>query len=167
MRKNRQKGDTEMGENEFVAITTQEQFDNAIKERLSRESQKHQKAIDELKATHQKELEELKASLSTNEELEQLKKSNADLQLQINSFSDSKKANDLELFKVKSAYAKGLGEMVEFIHGTTEEEITTAIDKLHNLTMNQSRVVFTASKDDGKIEDDSRSGLTELVRSLK
>lgn len=106
---------------EFKAITTQEEFDNAIKSRLAREESK-------IRAQYADYDDLKKAQEAFNTEKE---KYESDMQAKINDLTsqltkanETIKKNDIQNMKTKIAYETGLpAGMANRISGETEDEI--------------------------------------------
>ena len=123
---------------DFKEITTQEEFDERIKERISRAEKKVRDeyanwlkpdALDALKAEHAQEIEKLKASHA-----EALKKYEG---YDEKFTAQETKIHDLETsaLKTKIAMAKKLPmDAVEFLQGDDEKSITESADKLSKLS---------------------------------
>lgn len=106
---------------EFKPINTQEEFDIAIKDRISRERKKFEGYLSP------EQVEELKKASSNSEELEALKNTNASLKGRIKDFERkeliSKVLNDNGLPTSAS----------EFLKGETEEELNNSAVSLKSL----------------------------------
>lgn len=123
---------------DFKEITTQEEFDERIKERLSRAEKKVREeyasytapdALESLKASHAKEIEDLKTSHA--KEMEKYAGYDEKFTAQ------STKIHELETsaLKTKIALAKKLPmDAIEFIQGDDEKSITESADKLSKLS---------------------------------
>lgn len=123
---------------DFKEITTQEEFDERIKERISRAEKKVRDeyanwlkpdALDALKAEHAKEIEKLNASHA-----EALKKYEG---YDEKFTAQATKIHELETsaLKTKIAMAKKLPmDAVEFLQGDDEKSITESADKLSKLS---------------------------------
>lgn len=123
---------------DFKEITTQEEFDERIKERLSRAEKKVREeyanyvapdALESLKASHAKEIEALKTSHA--KEMEKYAGYDEKFTAQ------STKIHELETsaLKTKIALAKSLPmDAIEFIRGDDEKSITESADKLSKLS---------------------------------
>lgn len=115
---------------EFKPINTQEEFDNAIKDRISRERKKFEGYLSP------EQVEELKKASSNSEELEALKNTNASLEGRIKDFERK------ELIS-KVLNNNGLPTSAsEFLKGETEEELNNSAVSLKNL--------FPKEKEDGQ-----------------
>lgn len=114
---------------EFKAITTQEEFDAAIKDRLAREVAKYadydalkaaQKELTELK---EKKLEEKLATLQAD--FDKAKTSLADHDKIVSELTSRATAAEHKLKQREIAHAAGIPvELAERINGATEEEMT-------------------------------------------
>ena len=123
---------------DFKEITTQEEFDERIKERISRAEKKVRDeyanwlkpdALDALKAEHAQEIEKLNASHA-----EALKKYEG---YDEKFTAQATKIHELETsaLKTKIAMAKKLPmDAVEFLQGDDEKSITESADKLSKLS---------------------------------
>lgn len=108
---------------EFTPINTQEEFDNAIKERLAREKKKYEgymspDDVQALKDTY---------STSNSEELEKLKAENASLKEQVTGFSRK------ELLSKVVSENKLPSSATQFLQGETEEELNASAKALAEL----------------------------------
>lgn len=120
---------------EFKVIETQEQFDNAISERIARIKDKHSAELEELKTSNSKQVEELKSSNSKQlEEIESLKSKLENAAANSEQISDLKsKLATYERESVKTKVAIELGipyELSSKLSGNTEEEIREDAEKL-------------------------------------
>lgn len=152
---------------DFKAINTQEEFDNAIKDRLARAenkireeykawispddqaktAEKYKAEIENLKAAHSKELEKYAG----------YDQKFADFESKIHGYEVSN-------LKMRIAQEKKLPpESVEFLQGEDEESITQSADRLANLT--HSTFGFTRNTESPK--NDKDSAWRELSESLR
>ncbi len=123
---------------DFKEITTQEEFDERIKERISRAEKKVRDeyanwlkpdALDALKAEHAKEIEKLNASHA-----EALKKYEG-YDEKFTAQETKIHALETSALKTKIAMAKKLPmDAVEFLQGDDEKSITESADKLSKLS---------------------------------
>ena len=126
-----------MDKDEFKAITTQEAFDAAIKERIKREKEAYTAEQAELKEANsnlKKQLEELQKTLE-----EETKKSStstktiSDLTSQVNGYK-------LAALKARIAHEKGIPyELAERLHGDTEEDLQKDADILQSVIGSQAK----------------------------
>jgi hypothetical protein len=107
----------------FTPINTQEEFDDAIKERLAREKKKYEgymspDDVQALKDTY---------STSNSEELKNLKEENTSLKQQVAGF------NRKELLNKVAADNKLPSSAAQFLKGETEEELNESAKALAEL----------------------------------
>ena len=150
---------------EFKPINTQEEFDNAIKDRISRERKKFEGYLSP------EQVEELKKASSNSEELEALKNTNASLEGRIKEFERkeliSKVLNDNGLPTSAS----------EFLKGETEEELNNSAVSLKNLFPKEKEeeqkykapapTTPTPKNDKGAVVDGVEKHFMELNPTLK
>lgn len=152
---------------DFKEITTQEEFDERIKERLSRAEKSIRKeyesyiapeALEKLKATHSKEIEDLKASHT--KEMEKYAGYDEKFTAQ------TAKIHELETsaLKTKIAMSKKMPfEAIEFIQGDDEESITKSADKLCELSAPQRSTIVGFTRN---TESPSDSDVDASYRAL-
>lgn len=105
----------------FTPINTQEEFDNAIKDRIAREKKKYEGYMSP------DEIEALKGQLSKTEELEKLKNRNTELE-------DKLKGFERNSLLSKVAEENGLPKnAAQFLKGDTEEELEESAKALADL----------------------------------
>ena len=152
---------------DFKAINTQEEFDNAIKDRLNRAENKireeykswispddQEKALKAYKA----DIENLKAAHS--KELEKY----AGYDQKFAEYESKIHGYEVSALKAKIAQEKKLPpESVEFLQGEDEESITQSADRLASLT--HSTFGFTRNTENPK--EDKDSAWRELSQSLR
>lgn len=150
---------------EFKPINTQEEFDIAIKDRISRERKKFEGYLSP------EQVEELKKASSNSEELEALKNTNASLEGRIKDFERkeliSKVLNDNGLPTSAS----------EFLKGETEEELNNSAVSLKSLFAKEKEeepkyrapapTTPTAKNDKGGVVDGVEKRFMELNPTLK
>ena len=118
---------------EFKKIETQEQFDEAIKDRLAREAKKYEgymspDDVAKLNEDYSKKIDELtKSSTDYTSQIESLNKSIAEKDNQIKNYETNS-------VKMRIALSAGLPfEMASRLNGSTEEEIKADADNLVKL----------------------------------
>lgn len=153
---------------DFKEITTQEEFDERIKERLSRAEKKIREeysgymSVDDvkiLKADHAKEIEKLKASHA--DELKKYEGYDEKFTAQ------ATRIHELETsaLKTKIAMAKKLPmDAVDFLQGDDEKSITESADRLSKLSA-PTNVGFTRNTESGT-DTSSEAMYRELAQSL-
>lgn len=153
---------------DFKEITTQEEFDERIKERLSRAEKKIREeysgymSVDDvknLKADHAKEIEKLKASHA--DELKKYEGYDEKFTAQ------ATRIHELETsaLKTKIAMAKKLPmDAVDFLQGDDEKSITESADRLSKLSA-PTNVGFTRNTESGT-DTGSEAMYRELAQSL-
>lgn len=155
---------------EFTPITTQEAFDNAIKERLERERSASAKKYEGYASPE--EIEKLKTDYSStiaklNATAEENAKKYADFDNQIKSRDEKIKAYETDSVKTRIALENGIPyEMVSRVQGTTVEEITADCKALSNFIGNSKQVAPLANHEP-KEEDAKSSAIRKLAKGLK
>lgn len=153
---------TKKEEGGFKAITSQEQFDSAIKERLARQERKFSEATAELQKALDSATSERDA-LSAKLEEASAKYSGVDEQLaQLQA-----KVKDYEADSVKTRIAREVGlpyEMRDRLRGETEDELLADAQALaamlpKNVTRKSTEIIPTA-------DDDSKASLREMLKNL-
>lgn len=154
---------------EFKTITTQEEFDTTIKDRLDRHEKKIREEYkgwmspDEVKGLRETFDRDLKSLQDTHKkELEKYA-----------GYDDKFKAQEAEInslkigaLKVKIANDKRLPmEAVDFLQGDSEETITESADRLSRLTGNAFSG-FTRNTETDKAIDAKERELRELARKF-
>lgn len=122
----------------FTVIETQEQFDNAIKERLNRQNEKHAAELAELNAkyadydTLKASAEEASAKVSElTAEIEANKAGSEEFKTKIAEYEAKIKQYETDSVKTKVAAELGLTfQAIEFLKGETEEDIRASAEKL-------------------------------------
>lgn len=146
----------------FKAITTQEQFDSAIKERLARQEKKHSEATAELQKALDSATSERDA-LSAKLEEASAKYAGFDEQLaQLQA-----KVKEYETDSVKTRIAKDAGlpyEMRDRLRGETEEELVADAQALaallpKNVTRKSTETIIGA-------DDEEKASLREMLKTL-
>lgn len=124
---------------EFKAITTQEEFDEAIKERLARQKESILKQFtdySEVKSKNvdlEKELTELKKSLESSTS------SKTELEKQIEELTGKVKAHDLSSLKIKYALENGIPyHLAGRISGDDEDSIKADAQSLSDFFKSQT-----------------------------
>lgn len=157
---------------EFKAITTQEEFDSMVKERLDRQAKK---TADEVKKTFDGWLSPDDVKAKTEELEKQLADKEAKLgesKAAYDKLSAEKKA--LELDRAREAAARDAGLPFELAHrlsGATPDELKTdaeALAKLVNAKQSEPYVqpLFHADKAD-TAQNSSDGALLSMLRELK
>lgn len=127
---------------EFTPITTQAEFDAAIRERINRQNEKHKNELNEIRekyadydalkeasSGYQIQIDDLTAKLQEANE----KVVGYDSQIaQMNSQIDVYKL-DIAKHKVASEFALS-NDAIDFLSGTSEDELRTNAEKLSKLT---------------------------------
>lgn len=156
---------------EFTPIETQEAFDAAIKDRLNRQTEKHNAEIENLKARFA--------------DYETLKTSNAELLAKAEGMSkkaaeeaekcagyDSKVAEyeaKIKQYELKDLKAKIAGEVgltneaIDFLQGETEEDIRASAEKLQKIV---PRPVAPLANSDRPEPNAERAAMKELTKNL-
>ncbi|EGR92927.1 capsid assembly scaffolding protein Gp46 family protein [Streptococcus oralis] len=149
---------------EFKPITTQEEFDNAIKERLSREKSKHSD-YDQLKS-RVTELEKENVGLKSTIEANRQSKEDADKQLEEmqNQISNYETAS----LRTRIALQHGLPyDLADRLQGTDEASFKADAERLAGFMKPVSKVAPIKSTEPIiPKEDDDRAMVRNLVQSL-
>lgn len=126
---------------EFNPITTQEQLDSLIKERINRLNEKHQKELDEFK-TKYSDYDELKTnSLNYSNDLEKLQKKVSDYETQIKEMDTKVKAYELHSVKQQIAIDAGIPlALADKLSGTTTEELRKDAEQMASYVVKDVRV---------------------------
>lgn len=116
---------------EFEPITSQEQLDGILKDRLARKDAQHEKTMADMQAKYS-DYDELKAKIADYEG------KIAEKAKEYDGIIAEKDAiiKGYEVEKIKSSIATQYGlkpEAVEFLTGDTEEEITASAEKLSQI----------------------------------
>lgn len=90
-----------MGDNGFAPITTQEEFDEAIKKRLAQQERKHKDEMAAAEAQHRDELERLKSE--QKKELDEAKAKIKEQEGQIAKAAELKKQSEEQAAKIRAA----------------------------------------------------------------
>ena len=154
-----EKGDMRMSE--FKPITTQEEFDNAIKERLSREKSKYSD-YDQLKS-RVAELEEENVGLKSTIEASNQSKADADKQLE-------KQIAGYETASLRTRVALQHGlpyDLADRLQGTDEESLKADAERLAGFMKPVSKIAPVKSTEPiVPKEDDDRAMVRNLVQNL-
>lgn len=147
---------------EFKAITTQDEFDAAIKSRLTRAEaaavkkyegwispEDHAKALDDLKKAH---AEELGKYSGLQAQIDKLTKENGELKV-----SGWKQA--------ALSRAKLPAEYLEFIQGSDEKAINESADKLAKLAGETGKTGFTKNTDAAGGNSGAWSSVLQSIKS--
>lgn len=155
---------------EFKTITTQEEFDMAIKDRLERADRKVRDEFkgwmspDEVKGlrdSFQKDLKDLKDAHSKEME----KYSGYDDRFKAQ--EDEIKSLKVSAMKVRIATEKKLPmEAIDFLQGDSEETISESADRLSRLTGPSAFTGFTRNTEKDMADDPKERGIRELARKF-
>ena len=148
---------------EFKPITTQEEFDAAIKERLSREKAKYSD-YDQLKSRVE-ELEKENGGLKSTIEATNQSKADADKQLEDlqNQISGYEMAN----LKTRVALQHGLPyDLAERLQGTDEESFKADAERLAGF-MKKSQPVYPLGTKEPSSIDDKDAALKGMLHKMR
>lgn len=124
---------------EFKAITTQEEFDTAVKERLKRQEESIKAEFsnyEELKNENDKLAKKIS---SLTEELNANNTKYSDLEKKLNESNDKVAKYESDSVKTRIALEAGLPfGMVERVKGGTEDEIRVDVDSLLSFASNKT-----------------------------
>lgn len=154
---------------DFKIIETQEQLDSVIKGRLERERDKFNGQISELTqkldnqaAESQRQISELTKALNeAKEERETFNQTLAERDAKI---------KDYELHSVKTQIAHELGlsyEAVNFLNGSTEEEIRNSAESLKDLVGTKTAPLAAEVPIAGSEKDAKNAALRSMLRNLE
>ena len=148
-------------------ITTQEQFDEAIKERLSRESKKYEgytspKDLEKLKADYDKQIGDLNGALSdANEKAAKYDQDIAERDAKI-------KGYETNSVKMRIAHEAGLPyEMYSRLTGETEDEIKKDAESLSKLMKSGTQAPPPASAEKVTATDSTTAAYRGMLKSMK
>ena len=152
---------------EFKAITTQEEFDNAIKSRLAREESK-------IRAQYQ-DYEDLKKAKEAFESDKKKYESDmqtkiSDLTNQLTKANEEIKKNNIQNMKVKIAAENGLpAGMAARISGETEDEIRKDAATLSEIFKAEARRDLPRYNNEPTMTEEGKkeAALKELLNNLK
>lgn len=157
-----------MAEEMFKIIETQEQLDMIIKTRLEREREKSNTQIAELQAKLDKQTAETQKQIS---ELTQALNAAKEEKNGFDKLMEEKDATikKYELHSVKTQIAHELGlsfEAVNFLQGSTEEEIRTSAESLKDLVGTKTAPLAAEVPVAGSEKDAKNVALRSMVRDL-
>ena len=148
-------------------ITTQEQFDEAIKERLARESKKYEgytspKELEKLRADYDRQIGDLNGALSAaNKKAEKYDKDIAERDARIKGYETSS-------VKMRIAHETGLPyEMYTRLSGETEEEIRKDAEVLSRVMRAGTVAPPPASAEKVTVADTTTAAYRGLLKSMK
>lgn len=155
---------------DFQPIETQEDFDNAIKDRLNRQAEKHKAELakyadyDDLKSKVADFETKSKDSVS---KLEALTKEIEGYKSQIAEKDKAIKGYETTAIKTKIAAEIGLSnDAVSFISGDTEDDIRTSAEALKKVVGVRMDSPLASTVAAGKASPNSDAALRELARNL-
>ena len=147
---------------EFKPITTQEEFDNAIKERLAREKSKYSD-YDQLKS-RVTELEEENVGLKSTIEASNQSKADADRQLE--GLRHQIAGYETASLRTRVALQHGLPyDLADRLQGTDEESFKADAERLAGL-MKSNQPGYPLGTNEPKLGNDKDSGWLDLAREL-
>jgi hypothetical protein len=152
---------------DFNPITTQEEFDAAIGERLKRERETIAKKYgdyEDLKSkvgTYEKQLADLTATAQADaKKAAGHERTIADLQAQL-------KGHETASVKTRIAHETGIPyEMASRLTGETEDEIRADAQSLSRLMRQSEPIAPAASTEPGSV-DPKEAGMRDMLRNLK
>ena len=148
---------------EFKPITTQEEFDNAIKERLSREKAKYSD-YDQLKSRVE-ELEKEKAGLQSA--LESSKQSAAEYDKKIAEFESRVAGYETADLRTRIALQNGLPyDLADRLQGTDEESLRADAERLAGY-MKQTQPVAPVRETEPVLEKTENTLYKNLIQGLE
>ena len=147
---------------EFKPITTQEEFDAAIKERLSREKSKYSD-YDQLKS-RVAELEEENVGLKST--IEATNQSKADTDKQLEELQSQIAGYETASLRTRVALQYGLPyDLADRLQGTDEESFKADAERLAGF-MKSKESIPPLKTNEPNLSDDKNSGWLELAREL-
>lgn len=151
---------------EFTAITTQEQLNEVIKDRLARQKEQFETKYadyEELKtknAGYEKQLGELNTSL------EESGRKVTELETQIADRDSKIKAHETRSVKTRIAHEMGLGyEAIDFLQGEDEDAIKKSAESLKTL-VGKSHTAPLANHDNFDSGSGAKASVKKLAKSL-
>lgn len=152
---------------DFTAITTQEEFDARIKDRLSRQEEKHQKALaeavakfsdyEDIKSKYETALKQIEGFSSTGAKLDELKKKIAEQETEIKGFR-------IGSLKNKVATELGLSaDAISFISGEDEETIRSSAEALKKIVNAQHSAPLSSNNDSASGNHDDLKAVLEQL----
>lgn len=139
---------------DFKPITTQDQLNKIIQERVSRERKKSEEATNQL-STISKQLEDLTGKYQKTEQ------ENKDLAEKYKTLQAENEKYAKNALKQKVATENNLpANAVEFLQGDTDEELTQSAAKLRSLLSPQQPIA------QNNTQEPENSGLQELLSAL-
>jgi len=139
---------------DFKPITSQEQLNKIIQERVSREKKKSEEVTNQISAIS-KQLEEL------TEKYQEAEKSSSELAEKYKKLQTENEMYAKNALKQKVATENNLpANAVEFLQGDTDEELTQSAAKLRSLLSPQQPIA------QNNTQDVENNGLQELLNAL-
>lgn len=153
---------------EFKPITTQEEFDAAIKSRLARERETVQKQFSDYEDL-KKQVEDLKKEKATyTQDAQNSAGKLKDLQDKLDAANVKIKGYELDALKTAVAIEKGLPlELRSRLTGNTEEEIKADAASLAELFKAQNRQGLPGFQKSGNQDDYETTGKVNEDRAMK
>ena len=153
---------------EFTPITTQEEFDAAIKERIRREADKHQAALadhEELK----KKLGEYENQISTYaKQLGEAQKKAAGHDRQVEELNAKIRQHELSAARTRIALETGLPfELAGRLTGESDDDIRADAASLAKLLGNQNPRPLPLRSTDPEVVDGKDAAFMSLLQNLK
>ena len=148
---------------EFKPITTQEEFDNAIKERLSREKAKYSD-YDQLKSRVE-ELEKENGGLKST--IEATNQSKADADKQLEEMQNQIAGYETASLRTRVALQHGLPyDLAERLQGTDEESFKADAERLAGF-MKKSQPVYPLGTKEPSSIDDKDAALKGMLHKMR
>lgn len=147
---------------DFKPITTQEEFDNAIKERLAREKSKYSD-YDQLKS-HVLELEEENVGLKSTIEASNQSKADADKQLE--EMQKQIAGYETASLRTRIALQHGLPyDLADRLQGTDEESFRADAERLAGF-MKSAQPVAPVRETEPQVDDNKTMQMKSMLREL-
>lgn len=154
-----------MGE-EFTPITTQEQLNEVVKDRLARQKDQIEGKYADYEDLKSKNSEYEKQLETLNTSLEDSGKKITELETQIADRDSKIKAHETRSVKTRIAHEMGLGyEAIDFLQGDDEEAIKKSAESLKNL-VGKSHTAPLANHDNFDSGSGTKASVKKLAQSL-
>lgn len=156
---------------DFTAITTQEEFDNKIQERLARQKETLEKEIGERFEKKYADYDKLKEvannSQKLSDELQELTKQNQSYEEQVKGLNQAVTSYETEKLKAEVALKQGLPyELASRLVGSDENEIKQDAERLSAL-LKTSKPIAPGKSIEPTIKTDSvDAALQQMVTNL-
>lgn len=155
----------------FEPITTQEQLDNIIKERIARAEESARKGFDGWLSPEAVEdrLKDVNSQLATaNKALSEAKEKAGSYESEIASRDQQIKEYETASVKSRVAHEMGLSyEATDFLRGETEEDIKKSAESLKNLVGGTIGTPGYKSQKDSSVGEDDNAAYRKMLEEMK